>query len=101
MFHARSRHSGSNASRGTGVNHWRRLEGCSDLTSPVIGSRRIHSVTAVCLSTIKGLSLAWISVFPLGGSAWIQTEVSTRYMGGPFLPLGTELARRQIERNRA
>ena len=66
---ARSHHSELNGSLGTGVNHWRRREGCSDVTSPVISSRRIHSVTAVCPSTIKGLSLAWIPAFPVGRSA--------------------------------
>ena len=65
------------------------------------GTGRIHSVTVVCPSTIKGLRLAWISAFPVGRSAWIQMEVSTRYIGGPFVPLGAELDRRQIERNRA
>ena len=56
--HALSHHSGLNGSRDTGVNHWRRLEGGSDLTSPVISSRRIHSVTDVCPLMIKGLSPA-------------------------------------------
>ena len=98
---ALSHHSGLKGSRGTGLNHWRRPDGCSDLTSPVMSSRRIHSVTAVCPLTIKGLSLAWISAFPVGRRAWIQTEVSTRYMERSFVSLGTELARRQIERNAA
>jgi hypothetical protein len=52
-----------------------------------MSSSKIHSVTTVCPSAINGLSLDWMAEEPDARRAWIQIDVSTRYMRGTFASL--------------